>query len=206
MLCQFLLYNKLNQLYVYIYPLPLGLASQQPPSHPSRSSQITELSSLSYTAASYQLSVLHMAVHIHQPNLPIHPTPTKRISQCPSVNPCQHHFRKAVIPDGKGECEEPPSSPTCLSSSGLYFLLNKEMRFTTSQQEMLFTTSQQATLPDQMREGGGKASRTLSNNRRVNMLVIWKEIIIKVIINRTRAVPCTYKTNTEKRTLSPCTQ
>ena len=29
-LCQFLLYNKGNQLYVYIYPFPLG-----PPSHPS---------------------------------------------------------------------------------------------------------------------------------------------------------------------------
>ena len=29
MLCQFLLYNEVNQLYVYLYPLPLG-----PPSHP----------------------------------------------------------------------------------------------------------------------------------------------------------------------------
>ena len=29
MLCKFLLYNKVNQLYVYIYPLPL-----EPPSHP----------------------------------------------------------------------------------------------------------------------------------------------------------------------------
>ena len=28
--CQFLLYNEVNQLYVYLYPLPLG-----PPSHPS---------------------------------------------------------------------------------------------------------------------------------------------------------------------------
>ena len=29
MLCQFLLYKEVNQLYIYIYPLPLG-----PPSHP----------------------------------------------------------------------------------------------------------------------------------------------------------------------------
>ena len=40
MLYKFLLNNKMNQLYVYICPLPLG------PSHPSRSSQRTKLSSL----------------------------------------------------------------------------------------------------------------------------------------------------------------
>ena len=61
MFCQFLLYNRVNQLYVHIYPLPLGPPSpHHPPSHPSRSSQSTELSSLCYTAGTHQLSVLHM--------------------------------------------------------------------------------------------------------------------------------------------------
>ena len=41
MLCCFLLYNEANQLYVYIYPLPL--LSHPPSSHPFRSSQSTEL-------------------------------------------------------------------------------------------------------------------------------------------------------------------
>ena len=34
-----------------------------PPSHPSRSPQSSELSFLSYTAGSHQLSVLHSALH-----------------------------------------------------------------------------------------------------------------------------------------------
>ena len=67
MLCQFLLYNRVNCLYVYIYPLPLQ--SPIPPSYPVPSiyvSQSTELSSLHYTKGFHLLSVLHMAVHIHQ--------------------------------------------------------------------------------------------------------------------------------------------
>ena len=43
---------SLNQLQVYIYPLPFGPLYHLPP-HPSRSSQSTELSSLHYTAASH---------------------------------------------------------------------------------------------------------------------------------------------------------
>ena len=55
-LCQFLLYNEMNQPYVYIYPHPLGTPSHpQPPSHPPRSSQSTELSFLCYVAASHYL-------------------------------------------------------------------------------------------------------------------------------------------------------
>ena len=49
MLSQFLLYIKANQLYVYIRPVPWGLSSSPaplPPSHLSRSSQSTKLSSL----------------------------------------------------------------------------------------------------------------------------------------------------------------
>ena len=46
MLCSFLLNSNMNQLYIYIYPLPL-----KPPSHCPRSSQSTKLRSLCYTAA-----------------------------------------------------------------------------------------------------------------------------------------------------------
>ena len=44
MLCQCLLYNEINQLYVFTYFLPLGPPSH-PPFHPSRSSQSTKRSS-----------------------------------------------------------------------------------------------------------------------------------------------------------------
>ena len=66
MLCQFLLYNKVNQLYVYIYPHIPSLCASLPPSlsHPSRWSQSTKLISLCYAAASHQLSVLHLVVYI----------------------------------------------------------------------------------------------------------------------------------------------
>ena len=50
MLCWFLLCNTVNQLYVYIYPLPVE--PLPPLSHPSRSSQSTKLDSLCYIAAS----------------------------------------------------------------------------------------------------------------------------------------------------------
>ena len=55
----------MNQLYVYIYPLPLGFPPT-PPSHPSRSPQSIELSSLCYTAPSHELSILYMVVYIRQ--------------------------------------------------------------------------------------------------------------------------------------------
>ena len=65
MVCQFLLYNKVNQLYIYIcshisprVSLPSSL------SHPSRWSQSTELISLCYAAASRQLSILHLVVYV----------------------------------------------------------------------------------------------------------------------------------------------
>ena len=63
MLCQFSLYNKVNQLHVYVYSLPL-----EPPSFapipPLRASQGTGLSG--YAAASYQLAILYMIVYICQ--------------------------------------------------------------------------------------------------------------------------------------------
>ena len=65
-LCQFLLYNKVNQLYIYIYPDISSLLVSLPPSlsHPSMWSQSTELISLCYAAASHQPSILHLVVHI----------------------------------------------------------------------------------------------------------------------------------------------
>ena len=66
MVCQFLLYNNVNQLYIYIYPHISSLLHLLPPSlsHPSRWSQSTELISLCYVAASHQLSILHLVVYI----------------------------------------------------------------------------------------------------------------------------------------------
>ena len=65
MVCQFLLYNKVNQLYLYIYHHISFLLCLPPSlSHPSRQSQSTELISLCYVAASHQLSILHFVVYI----------------------------------------------------------------------------------------------------------------------------------------------
>lgn len=59
MLCWFLLFNSVNQLDIYTYPLPFEPPSYAPTpptppaSYPSRSSQSTKLSSLCYLAASH---------------------------------------------------------------------------------------------------------------------------------------------------------
>ena len=67
MSCQFWLYNKVNQLCVYIYPLfPESPSHCIPASHSSGSSQDTKLSSLCRIAASHQLSTVRMAVCICQ--------------------------------------------------------------------------------------------------------------------------------------------
>ena len=49
MLCKFLLYDEENQLYVCIHPPHLGPPSYPPQSHPSRSSQNTDLETRIYT-------------------------------------------------------------------------------------------------------------------------------------------------------------
>ena len=52
---------QINYMYTYI-PSLLNILLNPLPFHSSRSSQSTKLSSLCYTAASHQLSVLHMVV------------------------------------------------------------------------------------------------------------------------------------------------
>ena len=74
MLCWFLLYNKVSQLYSIPISPPSWTPPKHPTSHPSRSSQSTELSSLCYRAASRQLSISHMVVYIVRATLSIHPT------------------------------------------------------------------------------------------------------------------------------------
>ena len=66
MVCQFLLYNKVNQLYIYIYPHFSSLLRFPPslPITPLQWSQNTDLISLCYAAASQQLSILHLVVYI----------------------------------------------------------------------------------------------------------------------------------------------
>ena len=71
MLCQFLLYNKVNQVYVYInlhIPSLFCLTPTQPisPLFVTSWSQSTELISLCYAAASHQLSILLWVVSICQ--------------------------------------------------------------------------------------------------------------------------------------------
>lgn len=68
MLRQFLLQNKVNQLYVYTYPLFLD-------SLPTKSAQSIEYNAMCYTIGSYQSSILYTKyIHIN-PNLPIHSSP-----------------------------------------------------------------------------------------------------------------------------------
>ena len=65
MVCQFLLYNKVNQLYIYICS-HISSFLHLPPSHPpypSRWSQSTELISLCYAAASHQLFYIWQCIY-----------------------------------------------------------------------------------------------------------------------------------------------
>ena len=72
MLCQFQVYSKVNQPYVYIYLLFFQIL------FPYRQLQSTEQSSLCYTVGPYQLSILYIVVCICQsqsPNLSFLPFP-----------------------------------------------------------------------------------------------------------------------------------
>ena len=80
----FLSYNSVNQLYVYIYYLPLQ--SPSPPPSTPRSSQGTELSSPCYMAASLESSGLHVAVYECQCNTPnLSPSPHTPMSHVHSL-------------------------------------------------------------------------------------------------------------------------
>ena len=82
---QFLLYNNMSRLNVYIYPFLLGPPSQPPLCHPSRSSQSSELSSLSYIAASHSC-LFHTWQCIYSVLLS-HFIPSSSLSTpCPSVH------------------------------------------------------------------------------------------------------------------------
>ena len=66
MVCQFLLYNKVNQLYIYIYP-HISYLLRLPPSHPLYTTPLGGHKppiSLCYAAASHQLSILCLVVYI----------------------------------------------------------------------------------------------------------------------------------------------
>ena len=69
-----MLYNEVNQSYVYIYPLPLALWPTANLLHSTLlSAQSTELSSLCYSAASYQLFYTRLYIYFNAP-LSVHPT------------------------------------------------------------------------------------------------------------------------------------
>ena len=72
------LYSKMNQLYVYIFPLFLWI------SFPFRSPQSLKQSFLGYTVGSHQLSILYIAVYICQPQSPSssHPRPAPLMPIC----------------------------------------------------------------------------------------------------------------------------
>ena len=83
MVCQFLLYNKVNPvIHTHMSPYLFPLASPSLPpslSHPYRWSQTTKLISLCYAAASHQLSILRLVVYIcpcHSHFVTAYPSPS----------------------------------------------------------------------------------------------------------------------------------
>ena len=85
MLYQFLLYNEVKQLYVYIYiytPFLLDLPPTSPSSHSSRSSQCTELSSLCLKQGATCLFYTWQCIYVSATRsvcLPL-PSPTPRLN------------------------------------------------------------------------------------------------------------------------------
>ena len=83
MLCQFLLYNKGTQLYVYMSYVPSLLAL--PPTYLTHvSSQSNQLNALCFTAASHQLSILHVVVYTCQSYSPSSSHPSLPL-RCPHL-------------------------------------------------------------------------------------------------------------------------
>ena len=69
MVCQFLLYSKVNQLYVYIYPLFVGF-----PSHLGQHRALNRVPCAIKQGLTSYLFYTQQCIHVN-PNLPIHPTP-----------------------------------------------------------------------------------------------------------------------------------
>ena len=65
MLCWFLLYNNVK-LYVYIYPLPLGLPPTLPSNHPPIQVFTEPRAEVPVLYSKFPLTVLHMAMYMHQ--------------------------------------------------------------------------------------------------------------------------------------------
>ena len=86
MLFQFLLQNKVDQLYVYIYPLFFVI------SFPFRSWKRIQQSTLCYTVVSHQLSALHILVYICQSQFSnsFHPLSPLVIHTFVSLHLCLH--------------------------------------------------------------------------------------------------------------------
>ena len=99
MVCQFLLYNKVNQLYIYIYPHIPSLL-HLPPTLPIPPLQVVtkhQLTSLCYATASHQLSILHLVVYMSVPLshfIPAYPSP----SLCPQVHSLHLHIYSCPAP------------------------------------------------------------------------------------------------------------
>ena len=75
MVCQFLIYSKVNQLYIYIYP-HISSLFHLPPAIPIPHLQVhtkTELISLCYAAASHQLFYIWQCISVHA-TLSLHPS------------------------------------------------------------------------------------------------------------------------------------
>ena len=97
MVCYFLLYNKVNQLYIYIYPHIFSLLHLPPTSlsHPSRWSQSTELISLWELCGCFPLSIYFGSIYKSMPLshfIPTYPSP----SPCPQVHSL--HLRLSSCP------------------------------------------------------------------------------------------------------------
>ena len=70
MLCQFLLYSKVNQLYVYIYPFTVGF-----PSHLGHHRALSRVPwAIQQVLISYLFYTQYQQCIYDNPNLPVHPT------------------------------------------------------------------------------------------------------------------------------------
>ena len=115
MVCQFLLYNKVNQLHIHMSPYLFPLASPSLPpslSHPSRLSQSTELISLCYVAASHQLSILCLVVYI----CPCHSLTLSQLTLPP--------FPVSSSPSSSRSASLFPSCPQVLHNILFFFLFS----------------------------------------------------------------------------------